>query len=263
MDRNTRLLPLGLQRLRVLDCLGVNGRFSPVRFDPDAGADLFKAFGAFIAQMSQELAADPYPVTISLLAAGRLLTGDLTAADVILDHLPGTAVKLDHGAGICLAAPLYALSAALPLPAELKNTSRWLAGSAEQAALRAWLTKYRDRLRWLEAEGLYLPSAIGRQAQTAQPPARAGTRVRCIMMTCERTLPGHSNSDLIFVDGAPRIVVEWNVLSKGKCSGVVIPLDPRFLHKIDWEDAEYVYELPVKDPRRFDNSPSIWRWLKW
>jgi len=154
MDRLARVSPLGLQRLRVLDCLGGNSRFSGY-FEPAADADLYKAFADYVAQMSQQWAAETQPVLISLLAAGRLLAGDLAAADVILDHLPAEAFKLDHGAGICIVMPLYALSTSLPLPASLRDTDRWVAGSAEQAALRTWLAEHRDKLRWVEADGVY------------------------------------------------------------------------------------------------------------
>jgi hypothetical protein len=61
---------------------------------------------------------------------------------------------------------------------------------------------------------------------------------------------GHFNSDLIFVDGVPTIVVEWLVQPDGDIPKVTIPLDPQFLRKLRWEDAEYLYEFPVEDPRR-------------
>jgi hypothetical protein len=157
MDRFARFSPLGLQRLRVLDCLGGNSRFGLGYFEPAADADIFKAFADYVAQVSQQWAAETDPHVISLLAAGRLLTGDLAAADVILDNLPAEAFKLDHGAGICVVMPLYALSTSLPLPGSLRDTDRWIAGSDEQAALRTWLVEHRNKLRWVEADGVYLP----------------------------------------------------------------------------------------------------------
>jgi hypothetical protein len=90
-----------------------------------------------------------------LLAAGRFLTGDLAAANMVLDHLPAHAIEVDHGAGICLVMPLYALSTALPLPANLKETKRWVQDSPEQAALRTWLAENRERLQWNESDGRY------------------------------------------------------------------------------------------------------------
>ena len=38
MDRDAQLAPLGVQRLRVLDCLGGNNRWAQGYFQPDAGA---------------------------------------------------------------------------------------------------------------------------------------------------------------------------------------------------------------------------------
>ena len=162
MDRTAQLSPLGLQRLRVLDCLGGNSPHAPGYFEPAAESNVFNAFSEYVAQVSRQWVAASDPATISLIAAARFLTGDLAAADAIIDHLPPRAFKLDHGAGICLVVPLYALSTALPLPADLKDTSRWVAGSAEQAALRAWLTAHRDHLRWVEADGAYLPRTADR-----------------------------------------------------------------------------------------------------
>jgi hypothetical protein len=257
MDRVTRLSPLGLQRIRVLDCLGGNNKRAPGYFEPPVDVDIFKAFATYVAQVSHLRAGDAHPLTTCLLAAGRLLTGDLAAADVVLDHLPTEAVRLDHGAGICLVTPLYALSVVLPLPAGLRNTDRWVAGSAEQAALRAWLAKHRNELRWIEAEGLYLPRPTERHARSVQPSARTVARVRHIM-TCDGA-PSHGNSDLIFTDGVPAIIIEWS--ADGDHPVVTIPLDPEFLHVIEWQDASYVYDHPIEDPRRFHSSPSIWRRL--
>jgi hypothetical protein len=155
MDRTARLSALGLQRLRLLECLGGNDPRAPGYFVPDADADVLSAFRQYVERLSELWAAELDPHTVSLLAAARLLTGDLSAAGVILDHLPARAMKLDHGAGICLVVPLYALRTALPLPEDLTDTKRWLAGSADQTALRAWLSEHRDDLRWLEAVGEY------------------------------------------------------------------------------------------------------------
>ncbi|MDZ7621704.1 MAG: hypothetical protein U5O69_04585 [Candidatus Competibacteraceae bacterium] len=164
MDRRARLLPLGLQRLRLLDCLGGDSLHAPGYFDPAPDADLFTAFREHVARLSREWAAETDPLVMALLAAARFLTGDLAAAAAVLDHLPVAAPQLDHNAGICLLAPLYALRTALPLPADLTDTRRWLAGSAEQTALRAWLADNRDRLRWVEVEGVYrLDRAAGQE----------------------------------------------------------------------------------------------------
>lgn len=157
MDRTALLAPLGRQRLRLLDCLGGNSPRAPGYFAPDADADVLAAFRRYVARMSELGRAEIDPHAVSLLAAARLLAGDLSAAGVILDHLPARAIELDHGAGFCLVVPLHALSTALPLPEDLTDTRRWLAGSAEQAALRAWLSLHQhgDDLRWVEAAGEY------------------------------------------------------------------------------------------------------------
>jgi hypothetical protein len=43
MDRETILAPLGLQRLRILDCLGGNEPRAPGYFDVQSGVDIFTA----------------------------------------------------------------------------------------------------------------------------------------------------------------------------------------------------------------------------
>lgn len=154
MDQ-AQLQPLGLQRLRVLDCLGGNTPRAPGHFAPAADAGIFDAFRDHVAALSRRWTAGADPTVLALLAAARLLCGDLAAAEAILDHLPAAPIERDHGAGLCLVLPFHVLAAALPLPRELAETRRWLAGSAEQGALRAWLAAHRGRLRWLEAAGAY------------------------------------------------------------------------------------------------------------
>jgi len=155
VNRAAHLAPLGIQRLRLLDCLGGNTPRAPGYFAPPADADIFAAFRDYAAQMSQQWGSRSDPLTVSLLAAARLLAGDVGAAEPIIERFPARPVVLDHGAGICTVMPLYALHSALPLPPELAQTRLWLAGSSEQAALRAWLAEHRAKLRWSEAEGVY------------------------------------------------------------------------------------------------------------
>jgi hypothetical protein len=95
-------------------------------------------------------------LTLSLLGAGRLLTGDIRGARTIIDHLPEKLVTLDHGAGRCLVASASTLRRALPLPSGLGDVSRWLAGSAEQAALRTWLDQNEAQLIWDERRAEYV-----------------------------------------------------------------------------------------------------------
>lgn len=155
MDRNTYLLPLGIQRLRLLDCLGGNSPHAPGYFAPSFDVDVFVAFRQYIARLSERWAETADPSSMLLIAAARVATGDLPAARIIINHLLAEIPKLDHGAGFCLLTPFYALRAALPLPKDLTDTDRWLAGSAEQAALGAWLTEHASNLRWDEASGAY------------------------------------------------------------------------------------------------------------
>jgi len=176
MDRIARIQSLGRQRGRVIECLGGNSRLvRGAYFDPAADIDILDAYRAYVARMSASLE----PLNMALLAAGRLLTGDLTAADVILDHLPAETYRLDQGAGICWVTPQNALKAALPLPSHLQDIDRWLAGSAEQAALRAWLGGHRGRLRWFDPPGFYLPRATEQPGQPAPPPV--GTAARSVI----------------------------------------------------------------------------------
>jgi hypothetical protein len=155
MFTRPHLLPLGLQRLRLLDCLEGNspraGGYSPI--DPEA--ELFGAFRQYVARTTALRTAERDPIVVSLLAAARLLTGEVAAATVIVDQLPPRPFVPDHGAGFCPLAPLQALRAALPLPAALADIRRWIAGSPEQAALRDWLAEHGGNLRWDEPAGSY------------------------------------------------------------------------------------------------------------
>lgn len=155
MERSARLAPLGYQRLRLLDCLGGHDRRAPAYFDPPPDSDIFSAFAAHVQHLFAQWAGEAEPLAISLLAAGRLMTGDIAAARSIVDHLPVKAFELDHGAGYCVTAPLDALNATLPLPEHLRDTKRWVAGSPEQERLRAWLDGHEHRLHWLEEGGVY------------------------------------------------------------------------------------------------------------
>lgn len=158
MDQ-ARLQPLGLRRLRVLACLGGDMPGAPGYFAPAPGAEIFAAFREHVAALSRRWAAGADPSVLVLLAAARLLCGDLAAAETILHHLPEAPVRLDHGAGLCLVLPVHVLASALPLPRELTETRRWLAGSAEQGALRAWLAAHCGGLRWVESDGAYVVEA--------------------------------------------------------------------------------------------------------
>jgi hypothetical protein len=155
MDRTAQLSPLGLQRLRLLDCLGGNSPHAAGYFEPVPGTDIFDAFRQYVARICQAWSAESDAMTVSLLATARFLTGELDAANIIINHLPANAFKLDHGAGYCVVMPQTALRTSLPLPSKLTDIDRWLAGSVEQAALRTWLTENLDRLSWDGKKGIY------------------------------------------------------------------------------------------------------------
>jgi hypothetical protein len=57
------------------------------------------------------------------------------------------------------------------------------------------------------------------------------------------------NSDLIFLAGIPIVVFVWERRPHGDYPAVTVTLDPKHLHKTDFSDAEYIYELSVEDPR--------------
>ena len=57
------------------------------------------------------------------------------------------------------------------------------------------------------------------------------------------------NSDLIFRAGAPIVVLVWEKRSFGDYPAVTVSLDPKFLRKTNWPDAEYLYELCIEDPQ--------------
>lgn len=154
-DRSTWFLPLGYQRLRLIGCFFGDDPRSPNYFEPTPEVDIFEAFRHYVECRSQAWAAAPDPLPVSLFAAARFLTGDLNAAEVILDHLPVKAYKTDHGAGYCLVMPQNVLRTSLPLPADLKDINHWLANSAEQATLRKWLAENHNRLSWHEESGVY------------------------------------------------------------------------------------------------------------
>jgi hypothetical protein len=156
LDRTALLEQLGFQRLRILSCLGGDLPHSKAYFDPDPAVNIFTSFRLYTERLSREWSQETDRSTVALLAAGRLLAGEISAADLILENLPAHRVRLDQGAGICMLAPFQALSAALPLPSVLRDSSQWLAGSDQQALLRGWLSEHRSQLRWEEFQGVYV-----------------------------------------------------------------------------------------------------------
>jgi hypothetical protein len=154
-DRYSHFLPLGYPRLRLLGCLGGDTPSAPSYFAPAPETDIFEAFCAYVTNMSEMWVNESDPLGVSLLAAARLLTGDLDAAGIIVDHLPEKVFKLDHGGGYCAVVPQSVLCTSMPLPAVLTDIDRWLADSEVQAALRKWLKVNRESLSWCEKIGVY------------------------------------------------------------------------------------------------------------
>jgi hypothetical protein len=64
----------------------------------------------------------------------------------------------------------------------------------------------------------------------------------------DTTPTGYVNSDLIFLAGTPIVVLAWQKRPHGDYPAVTVTLDPRYLQKINWPEAEYLYELPIQDP---------------
>ena len=79
--------------------------------------------------------------------------------------------------------------------------------------------------------------SIGPVTRLRHPMRRGGTDL------------GYVNSDLVFLAGIPIVVFAWEQRSFGDFPAVTVTLDPVYLHKIRWPEAEYLYELPIEDPR--------------
>jgi len=145
-----RVEPLGHLRLCTLDCT-----FSSSYFNPPEGSDIFTAYRDHVARLSSEWRDEDFPDRV--LPVMRLLSGDISAAEQVLDRLPPEPHHVDHGSGFCFVLAQRAMAHILPLPESLKEKpgQTWLAGSQAQADVRAWLEEHRDKLRWDEKEGVY------------------------------------------------------------------------------------------------------------
>ena len=155
-----RLAPLGLLRLRVLSCLGGDTRVLP-QYVPTPGPeqDVFAVYRVFAQQVNEQLRGEEG--LQALLSTARLLTGDISGADDILNTLRNELVELDHGAGYCRVIPSVAILQALPLPKTIPQPKpNYVAGSPEQAQLRAWLAEHRAELVWDEVKGVYTSSTV-------------------------------------------------------------------------------------------------------
>lgn len=76
-------------------------------------------------------------------------------------------------------------------------------------------------------------------------------KCRHMVMRAGRNV-GHFNGDLVFIEGAPHIVIEWEDRPDGSHPAVTVPLDPAKLHPLNWPDVQYIYEAAIQDPRVLD-----------
>ena len=74
------------------------------------------------------------------------------------------------------------------------------------------------------------------------------TKVRHLLMSAGKNF-GFVNSDLISLVGIPTIVFVWEERPFGHHPAVTVSLDARYLHQINWPEAEYLYEHAIEDPR--------------
>ena len=81
-----------------------------------------------------------------------------------------------------------------------------------------------------------MPGEIVRATTVRLRVLHAGSEVMC-------------NSDLVFSAATPKVMLPGGPWCFRNHTVVTLPLDPQYLHKKDWPDAEYLYELPIIDPR--------------
>ncbi len=74
------------------------------------------------------------------------------------------------------------------------------------------------------------------------------TKVRHRLMSGGKNL-GYVNSDLIFLAGIPIVVLVWEERPFGDYPAVTVSLDPRYLHQLNWPEAEYLYGHSIEDPQ--------------
>ncbi len=76
----------------------------------------------------------------------------------------------------------------------------------------------------------------------------AVTKVRYRLTSGGENL-GYVNSDLVFLAGIPTNVLVWEERPFGDYPAVTVSLDARYLHQINWPEAEYLYEHSIENPR--------------
>ena len=74
------------------------------------------------------------------------------------------------------------------------------------------------------------------------------TKVRHRLMSGGKNL-GYVNSDLIFLAGIPIVVLVWEERPFGDYPAVTVSLDARYLHQLNWPEAQYLYEHSIEDPQ--------------
>ncbi len=71
-------------------------------------------------------------------------------------------------------------------------------------------------------------------------------------MTHDKVRAGDFQTDMIFIDQIPHLVFEWDASKCGMMPSVAVSLDPEYLHPVKgWEEVDYIYDLPIEDPRVF------------
>jgi hypothetical protein len=146
---------IGPLREPVLFCLGADREGSVGYFKVDPKFDIIQQYEDHIFRLSAFWTNTDGHWAQLALSAGRLLCGRVTEADSLIGAVSDAKGMDPHAKGRCILMPFRVCAAALPLPEALRDTRRWIAGSAEQAALRSWLAEHRDRLIWDRAAGVY------------------------------------------------------------------------------------------------------------
>jgi hypothetical protein len=106
----------------------------------------------------------------------------------------------------------------------------------------------------------YLDGRGSKPETSGEPVARGLTTHRnvggigVVTKVCHPLLSGggnlhYVNSDLISLAGIPMVVLVWEERPFGDYPAVTVSLDARYLHRINWPEAEYLYEKSIEDPR--------------
>lgn len=77
------------------------------------------------------------------------------------------------------------------------------------------------------------------------------TKMRCTVLRAGVNV-GQFDADLIFIDGRPYAVFEWQISLDGSQTPIhMVALDPSLLqYLIGWGEITHLYETPVEDPRK-------------